>query len=298
MLAAGAIAAVMAAAGPATAHVVSDRDIRVVAQIPSDWAAKAASAVIIDSAGCALPNRSGGWRHVGHQRGAMLVLVDASARADSIKAERAWTALDAAFAQQVQDGSFRVGDPAIGRAADAALTAEWLAGASRALVAVMNGPLQKRFRIRYALMKPKLQRALDHQLTRHDELMTARGGDAAAMFAEASAFLLADGIYHDERYGRAGQQALARALTLQRKDGAYLTDGKAEPQWHARALIMLQGVVIYFPSPTLERSAERAARWLRTKSRGRAAPGQAMDEVGFAIHYAAIRPPAPLGTGH
>lgn len=288
----------LAVHSPASAHVVSDRDLKVVAQIPGDWAARASSAVVIDSAGYVSPNRSDQWRHVGHQRNAMRVLVDASARVDSVRAERAWSALEAAFVQQVPDGGFRVGDATIGRAADAAMTAEWLASACRGLVATANGPLQKRFRIRYALIKPKLQRALDQQLTRHDELMSARGADAAAMFAEASAFLLADGIYHDERYGRAGQQALARALTLQRKDGAYLVDGKSDPEWHARALIMLQGVVIYFPSPSLERSADRAARWLKDKARGKAAPAQSAGEMGFAIQYAAIRPPAPLGTGH
>lgn len=285
------------AAPSARAHVVSDRDLRVVAKIPSEWGARASSAMRLDSTGNAPPNRGGSWKHVVHQRVAMLVLVDASARADSIRCERAWVALDAAFAQQIPDGSFRF-DPGTDRVADAAGTAEWLASAARGIIAVTNGPVQRAFRIRYALMKPKLQRALDAQLVRHDELMNARGGDALAMLAEASAFLLADGIYHDERYGRAGQQALAKALALQRKDGAFPLGPQVSPESQARALIALQGVSIYFPSPTMERSAERAARWLRGKAKSKARPiaSPPVDEIAFALHYAAIKPPAPLSA--
>jgi hypothetical protein len=302
---------------PARAHVVSDRDLQVVARLPAA-AIRGLALQAPDSGGFVRPNRPGAWRGVGFQRGALLLLVDAAARADTTRAERCWQALELAFAHQLPEGGFRGPAPAAG-AGDPGAGAElddepaWLAAACRALIAVMNSPLQDRFRFRYALLKPKLQRSVD-AFERRSEAFRLRHADRPALLlTAAAAMLLADGIYHDQRYGRAGQQALVEALALQRKDGLFPSAGRPGAAEHALGLGALQSVAIYFPSPTLERSAERARAWLSRNARSRPAgrpaarPASAAGpaagrfepivipgEIEFVLRYGAIRPPAPV----
>jgi hypothetical protein len=188
--------ALVGLAAPAAAHVVSDRELAVVAQFPAGFAGRTLMALVPDSLGYVAPNRAGSWRDVGYQRGAMLVLVDAAARADTVAAERAWRAIDVAFAHQHPPGGFDtratlgVGDSTAAAMAD---EAAWLAGVCRGFVAVMNSRLQDRFRWRYALLKPKLQRSVDHLERHHDELLAAHARHPDALLAIAAAFLLADG---------------------------------------------------------------------------------------------------------
>jgi len=278
----------------AIAHVVSDRELRVVAQFPAGAVRRMFADCAPDAAGNVPPNRSEAWLGAGHQRPAMLRLLEAAARSDTLDAERCWLAFDAAFAQQLPGGGFRRSAAPAARAIDDSLTdaTAWAACASRAMIAVMNSGLADRFRWRYALLKPKLQRAVDFVEARSDSLVAAHARHSAALLTAAAALLLADGMYHDERYGRAGQRAMVAALALQRPDGAFPTDGRADPASHALALEALQSIAIYFPSPTLERSASRAAAWLRAKR------PSATGDAAFVLRYAAIKPPPPLGGIH
>ena len=301
-LALGAVTA-LAVATAARAHVVSDRELKVVQQFPPGAVRQELRASLPDSAGNVAPNRPGAWRSVAYQRPALLLLVDAAARGDSVVAERAWRAIDRAFDAQVPGGGFR--RSAATSSADSLMEgAAFVSGLGRALIAVMNSPLQERFRWRYSLLRPKLQHSVDWLEAAAPSLRAAYARRSGLLLVQASAFLLADGTYHDERCGRAGQAALAAALDLQTGDGLFPSNGAANRSEHALGLEALQSIAIYFPSPTLERAAAKAAAWLRahpgTVSRGatHAWTEVPAGEVAFALRYATIKPPPPLGVAY
>jgi hypothetical protein len=297
-----ALALVPALASPlvpslASAHVVSDRELRHVAAFPPGRAERALSSALPDSAGWVRPNRRDRWLGLDVQRPAALRLIVAAAHADTAVAERAWAALEAGFARQLANGAFEPA-PAAAAEAEQLARASWLAATCRALIAVMNSALQDRFRFRYALLKPKLQRSVDALEAGADSIRALSSDSAGLLLATAAAFLLADGTYHDERYGRAGQASLASALKLQRPDGAFTSHGRASIVEHAVGLEGLQSIVTYFPSPTLERAAANASGWLRTHGRSRGARdgrGVTPGEIEFALLYAARPLPPPLG---
>jgi hypothetical protein len=298
-LALATLVAVVAHASVARAHVVSDRELRVVASMPADSVTRALAACVPDGAGFVAPHRAGGALDLGRQRLATLPLIVAAARGDSAGAERAWRAIEPGFVA-VRDT--RAGDPAarLDRAA-------WAGSTCRAFIAVMNSPLQDRFRMRYAALKPQLQALMDTLELDSGSLLATHAGRGGALLVIAAAFVLADGTFHDGRYARVGQAALAEALTLQRPDGAFLASGRVDPREHALGLEALQSIAIYFPAPHLDRAVRRAASWLaahrpsdraptrRGASRAIAAVGPG--EAAFVIRYAAVPPPpAPPDT--
>jgi hypothetical protein len=291
----------VAFAGTASAHVVSDRELRVVRQFPAAAIRQELRAYLPDSLGNVAPNRPGAWRNVAYQRPALLLLIDASGRGDSVLAERAWRAIDGAFAAQLPGGAFRR-DAATTSADSLMEGAAFVSGLCRALIAVMNGPLQERFRWRYSLLRPKLQHAVDWLEAAAPSLRAAHARRAGLLLVQASAFLLADGTYHEERYGRAGQAALSAALELQHGDGLLPSNGAANRSEHALGLEALQSIAIYFPSPTLERAGAKGASWLRahpapaSHSTATSWTQPPAGEIAFTLRYATIKPPPPLGV--
>src|SRR5205823_14350743 len=134
-------------------------------------------------------------------------------------------ALEAAFAAQLPSGDFRR-VPTAAAAPDTLMEdAAWIAGLTRALIAVMNSDLAERFRWRYAIMRPRLQRSIDYLEARAPGLTASHADRPGALMVIAAAFLLADGSYHDPRYGRAGQVALAAAIDAQAPDGRLARGG-------------------------------------------------------------------------
>lgn len=255
------LAAVLAA--DASAHVVSDKEIVLLRALPPTLVRDLRAASLPDTITGQCGANRGGWQHIAHQRGALLVLASAAAQADSVRAEQAWRSLDAAFRSQQPDGLFAREPDARVPEGDAMATVDWAGEACRALVVVTNGPLRKRFQFRYSLMLPKLEkvvRALEPGAAARD---SANARDAAAQLAHAQLFLLADGIYHVPAFGLAGQRAISQARTLQRADGAFLHRGApASLARQALCLQRLQSITQYFPAPSLEAALSRGASWL------------------------------------
>jgi hypothetical protein len=298
--------------GAAAAHIVSDRDLRVFAQLPSGFAAQAFAAFTPDSLGYVRPNATGAWANIIHQRPAMLLLVDAVAHSDTVAAERAWSAIDRAWFEQRGDGGY---DRAGAVAADTSVTgselrgeAAWMAALARAQIATTNSAIASRFMWRHALLLPKFKHTMEYLEARQADLLAADSSDAGGLLVTAAAFLLAEGMFHDVRYGRIGHQALTRALTLQRSDGLLPCLGREDLAHHAIGLESLQSIAIYFPSVTLDEASRRAAEWLRTHTRTsdlkRLADEPArvnswkvgVGEIEFVLKYAAIKPPPVVGA--
>jgi hypothetical protein len=248
----------LAATRPAVAHIVSDREVVMLKGLPEGLARSLSPRP--DSLGYLAPNRRGGWRHVEHQESGIARLMDACARSDSVEAEACWLLIDAAMRHQTPAGDYEAAPPEA-RPAQLERTAWWIGQLCRAEVAVMNSPLQKRFRWRVALLLPKLRRSVDWLVAAGDELHRLHEGRPERLLVDAQAFLLADGIYHEPRMAELGQRALVAALGAQRKDGA-LVSSPRELWAHARALTGLTEVATYFPMPALEDAAKRASQWL------------------------------------
>ncbi len=247
----------------AAAHVVSDKEIALLRALPPTLVRDLRVAGLPDTVTGQCPGNHMGWQHIAFQRGALLVLASAASKTDTVHAEQAWRSLDAALRSQSPDGLFARGDDARAPEGDAMATVDWAGETCRALVVVTNGPLRKRFQFRYSLLLPKLERvvrALEPGAAARDSV-NAR--DAAALLAHAQLFLLADGIYHDPAFGRAGQRAVSAARALQRADGAFLVRGApASLARQALCLQRLQSITQYFPAPSLEASLARGGTWL------------------------------------
>lgn len=255
---------------PALAHVVSDREVRVLQALPWSDVAAALASSWPDSAGAVAPDDASlGWS-AGPQAGAMLLLMTAASRADSVAAERAWRAVDFAFVRQRRDGGFDLGRP--GSSATPRFEAaidpgpvSLIGELGRAEIALENGPVQARFHWRVVLMLPKLRRSLDSLVAGAATIESRGAGRPGELMSAASCCLLGDGIYHVETIGLAGQRLLVAALATQSKGGQFRADSPGALAEHALALEKLQPLVLYFPAPSLEDAEKRAAQWLLEK---------------------------------
>jgi hypothetical protein len=244
----------------AHAHVVSDREVLMLRDLPAGFVAGLWAPP--DSAGHAGANARG-WQHVEHQAEALPRLMDACARSDSTAAEAAWKAIDAAFVRQLPAGDFQATrqEP---RARQLERTAWWIAQLCRAEIVLMNSPLQKRFSWRVTLMRLKLRRSVDWLVQAGDEIVSLHAKRPELLLVDAQAWLLADGIFHEPRFAELGQKALVTALGQQGKDGSFV--GKAGAIGaQARAVSALIAIATYFPMPTLDDAARRGARHLAAR---------------------------------
>lgn len=258
-----ALLALVASAVLAHAHVVSDLEVGVLTKLPPGMLAHLAAADAPDASGAVGENREH-WRHVGAQAPALRLLADATARRDSLAAERAWRAIDLAFAHQTPGGGFQHAPFTSYRdSLDEMLgTARWAAATCRAFVVVMNGPMQNAFRLRYVLTLRKLEATMHWLEARAPELEIAHVKHGPELLVITQAFLLGDGTFHVESFGRIGQRALQKALALQRKDGAFPHDADVSLDAQAGALESLESVAQYFPSPMLERATDLVAGYV------------------------------------
>jgi hypothetical protein len=253
------------AANPARAHIVSDREVKLWRELPTELASRLGRDDRPDATGAAGANR-GGFHTIEAQRPALLLLMDAAARGDSSAAEVAWSSIEYGFAHQTPSGDFTA--DAQDRARDSSLAhvtgaVRWTAELCRAEVVVLNGPLAERFRFRVALMLPKLRRTVDALAVRAPLLERLHRGRPDLQALDAEAFLLADGIYHEPSFSALGGAVLTEALRGQRPDGALAKH--ADPGAQALGLWSLLAIATYYPAPSLERAATRAAQWLEPR---------------------------------
>ena len=209
--------------GPARAHIVSDREIVILRGLPAGLLAGMSEHP--NSLGYVGANHAGPWQHVEHQSSGLVGLMDACARADSTGAEAAWRVIDAAMRHQRPGGDYEAAGVET-RARQLERTAWWIAQLCRAEVAVMNSPLQDRFRWRVALLLPKLRRSVDWLVAAGDELFELHEGRPDLLLVDAEAYLLADGIFHEPRMAELGQRSLDEAA----KRGAEWLSRRLSPQ--------------------------------------------------------------------
>lgn len=278
----------------ARAHVVSDRELVTLRAIPAGRVATLLADDVPDTSGLAGGNRPA-WRNAGLQAASLSLLAEASVRNDTLMARWAWRGVERAFAQQTPEGRFMPASDAAGRALSAAAerraTSTWAGATCRAFVAFSNGPLVDRFRLLYVTGLPKLHRTVLWLAATAPVSYT--GLDA---LADAQTFLLADGLYHEEPLGRAGQKALAAALAAQRPDGSFEPPGPRDVVGEARGMQCLQAVTQYFTAPSLEAALAKSARFVASQlARDGRIPGasradpRAQRDVALALRLVAAR---------
>ena len=300
----------LTAVAPASAHIVSDREVRILAAFPVSLARRTQLEDAPDASGFCGVNRSPGTFRVSAQVPALRALSEAAARRDSLEAEHCWLAIQQALVMQRPGGRFeRIEN---GAPQDTLLAWEdavpWLAALNRAVAVVMNGPLQNQFRFRWALLRPKLERSMNGLLAIAPALERRAKVDPVKLLDLSEAMLLADGHYHVPAYGLAGQRALSAALPLQKSDGSFASRPDGRLAYDARCLSAIEGINLYFPGPFLDRVANRLAPALeeslaapgpRTGSPEGATPARRLAQRTLAIRAGRIAlGPAPSSVMH
>ncbi len=276
-------------AAPASAHIVSDRELVTLRVLPAGTLRPVLAPVLPDSGGAVGANRAG-WRRLEEQTPALFALADAAASADSATAERVWKSFELTLRHQRPPGDFDRDTTSASVAAndEAAAVVAWLGETLRGFTAMMNSGLADRFRWRYALALPKLDRSVRWALAAAPARQAVEPLRAERMLSEARMFTLADGIWHQDAYARAAKQAMTAALSLQREDGTFHDDGRASARDQARCVAHLQAVAQYFPTPELKGALTRAAQSLaRLAARERNA--DARREAALALTLYAAR---------
>lgn len=262
--------ALAAAATIAVAHPVSDWEVKHLPRFPRELVDPWVILGLPDSSGIAHPNRAA-WNHVAYQRDALLGMLMAAARGDEVMGERAWRAVDAAFAHQRPDGGFAA-DPRWRRADDAYGTALWLGELAHVLLVLDEGPLRGWFRERSLTVRPKVL-AGGRWLASHARDLEKRDRLAPRLLAYAQAFTLVGELDHDAKLLELGKRFQARALKLAKADGR-LTESSA-PSEQGAALLRLQILDVYYPSFDAGLACGRGAAWLSSRAAAARPPGRA-----------------------
>jgi hypothetical protein len=268
--------ALAATAWAASAHPVSEWEVKHLPRFPRELVDPWIDRGLPDSSGLVDRNRAG-WRHVGHQRHALLGMLMAAARGDEVLGDRAWPAVDAAFARQRRDGGFESAAGAR-RADDAYGTALWLGDLAHVLLVLDQGPLRGWFRDRSLAVRPKVL-AGGRWLATHARDLERRDRSTPRLLAYAQAFTLVGELDHDERLLALGKRFQARALKQARSDGRLADSG--EPSEHGEALLRLQIVDVYYPSFDAALACGRGATWLARRV-GSSLPATRKPPDGFA----------------
>ncbi|HYM81976.1 MAG TPA: hypothetical protein VEY91_11290 [Candidatus Limnocylindria bacterium] len=263
----------------ARAHPVSDWELLHLPRLPREIAGALAERGLPDSAGLVGANRDG-WDHVAHQRHALLALRLAAARGDEVLAERAWPAIDAAFARQTREGGFATRS-GVSRAENLGATSLWLGELAQTLLVLESGPLRGWFRTRTQALRPRVLLLRRWLMSGARELERVNRRTASGALRDALAFTLAGELDHDARVLEEGRRFLRRALTLARKDGRLLEPAPAL-EAHGASLLRLQVLDIYYPSFANGVAIGRGAQWLITALARRpvVAPPSATDSLG------------------
>jgi hypothetical protein len=253
---------------PAHAHPVPDWEVRHVPRFPRELLAPWIQSSLPDSTGQLGRNR-GGWWHVADQRPALVPLLIAAARGDEVMAERAWRAVDVAFAHQRSDGGFeRLGAAPMGRADDAYGVSLWLGDLAHALLVLDQGPLRGWFGARSAALRPRVTAAGRWLAASSRDLERRDRRSAAALLVHADAFTLLGELDHDEKLLQLGQRFRARAMTLAGRDGRLIAPSDSWGEQGA-ALVRVQVLEVYYPSFEGALAAGRGTDWLIARLDGK-----------------------------
>jgi hypothetical protein len=210
------------------------------------------------------------WIGVGTQRGGCWYLIGAVVAGDVARADDAWRSIDAAFAQQLPDGSFAQGPkddtgPADPRTASVQGTFFYLQELSHALLVIRQSPLEPHFRERIAALEPKIRRAGAFISAGYNTIIENSTKAVNRIIIAAKAFGLSGLVLHDEQLIATSRKLVAYALTLRDADGVFIEKGGRDSSYNAVSIFFGQVLALHLDLPELETAFPAAMAWEVTR---------------------------------
>jgi hypothetical protein len=218
--------------------------------------------------GGARPNGDGlagynkdGFKSPEFQCGAMHYLVRAVARRDERCIAEGWTAIDATFRYQTEEGGFsRKGAPHGGPSA----AAFWLAELDQAVLVLRESEFGPKYKERIDRLIPKIRKAAKWLARpRFQERLKREDADAPnRLLFDALAFGLSGVLAEDDELKQLGREYVNLAMKHYREsDGVFLEKGGHDSSYQAVATLKLQVWTLYFADTKLDAAVDRAVRW-------------------------------------
>jgi hypothetical protein len=202
-----------------------------------------------------------GFKSPEFQRGAMHYMVRAIVRGDRRCTAEGWTAIDATFRYQTEEGGFsRPGAPHGGPSA----AAFWLADLGQAVLVLRESELAAEYKDRIERLVPKIHKAA-RWLAKPPYRQRLERDDAEApnrLLFDALAFGLSGLLADDAQLRQMGRHFVDLAMAQYRPaDGVFLEKEGGDSSYQAVAALKLQVWTLHFPDETLEAAIGRAVRW-------------------------------------
>jgi hypothetical protein len=218
--------------------------------------------------GGARPNAEGlagynrdGFKSPEFQAAAMHYMVRAIVRGDRRCVDEGWTAIDATFRHQTEQGNFgRKGSPHGGPSA----VAFWLAELDQALLILRESGLAPEYKDRIEALLPKIGRAARWLAgPRYQARLKHDDADAPnRLLFDALAFGLSGVLTDDDQLKAIGREFVDLAMSRYREtDGVFVEKGGHDSSYQAVAALKLQVWILYFPDEKLAAAADLAVRW-------------------------------------
>jgi hypothetical protein len=228
-----------------------------------------------NSEGMAGYNRDG-FKSPEFQCGAMHYLVRAVVRNDARCVGECWSAIDATFRHQNDQGGFgREGAPHGGPSA----AAFWLAELDQAVLVLKESEFEPQYKERITALLPKIHKAARWlALPSNRSYLKREDADAPnRLLFDALAYGLSGVLTDDEELKNVGRRFVDLAMKQYReRDGVFLEKGGHDSSYQAVAAEKLEIWTLYFPDKRLEAAVERAVRW----EMGRVADDGGVDVTG------------------
>jgi len=219
-----------------------------------------------NSAGLVGHNAKNGWLHVGFQRGAMTGLVHGAATGNKAEVDKAWTAIDAAFSRQTEDGNFLQGNLAGAKHVDDLMgNSFWLAELSHALLTLKQSDLGDEYQAKIEALKPKIAKSAQWLLNDKATLMQFDQTAPNRLFYDAMAFGLTGKLLNDDTLIQTGKDFAAKGLQLQDEAGVFEEHGGSDSSYQAVSLLKLQQYGQYFPSERISQAVTKGVDWELSK---------------------------------
>jgi hypothetical protein len=233
--------------------------------------------------GGARPNADGmagynrdGFKSPEFQCGAMHYLVRAVVRRDQRCIAEGWTAIDATFRYQTEEGGFsRQGAPHGGPSS----AAFWLAELDQAVLVLRESEFGPKYKEQIERLVPKIHKAAQWLAQpRYQARLKTDDADAPnRLLFDALAFGLSGVVTGDDELKRLGRRYVDLAMThFRESDGVFLEKGGPDSSYQAVAALKLQVWAIYFPDKKLDAAIDKAVRW----ELGRVGPDGRIDTSG------------------
>jgi hypothetical protein len=213
-----------------------------------------------NSDGLASYNRDG-FKSPEFQCGAMHYLVRAVVRRDERCIAEGWSAIDATFRRQNEQGGFSEKRAPHGGPSAVAF---WLAELDQAVLILRESEFGPKYKDRIDQLVPKIHKAARWLASPRCQARL-KHDDADApnrLIFDALAFGLSGLLADDPNLKQLGRQYIELAMAQFREsDGIFLEKGGPDSSYQAVAALKLQVWTLYFADKKLDAAIDRAVRW-------------------------------------